>query len=143
MLVLCDLAAPLFGLRTAVGAPIRLAWNGGGTVGLTDDLTGLCVFNWFIDGAGPAFFALPDIKLSRSMEILPEFDHVAPTGTVLAIGLPLAAEDALKRLRPSTPPVVCIWLLDGWRMFSVRERKCFYEALFLHSNIYHRTLSFN
>ncbi len=51
-------------------------------IGCDGCLTGLWLFSWFIDGAGPVFFDFPDNKLSKSMFIVPEFVHVDPSGIV-------------------------------------------------------------
>lgn len=52
--------------------------------GVGDVLTGLCNFNWFMESDGPLDFDLPDIKLSKSMFIAPELDHVWPTTIAVA-----------------------------------------------------------
>lgn len=82
-----------------------------------DDLTGLCIFNWFIVGAGPEFFDLPDNKLSKSILMGPAFFHVEPRGTngcdfdVLLSVLALLIVWGCRRL------------LDGFKMLSAKRGK--------------------
>lgn len=102
----------------AVGAPIRFAWNGGGTAdGVGAPFAGLCTFSWFMVGAGPlALPALPDIRLSRSMAMRPaEFDQVEPMAT--------AAEPAVLESASRSPEVplgleVALWAALEWLALS-------------------------
>lgn len=82
--------------------------------------TGLCVFSWFMEGAGPDSFDLPDSRLSRSMAILPELVQVAPSGTLWT----LEEELLVKRSDWAPTPPLMGWriLLDGCRMFSAFKR---------------------
>lgn len=74
-------------------------------------LTGLWLFNWFIDGAGPEFFDLPDNKLSKSMFIAPAFVHVDPSGM---FGV-FVSVNWFWELFTLTG---CSRLLEGWRILS-------------------------